>query len=182
VEAALAAGFPSVKVNAVLLRDMGDEELDRFLSWTRQAPLTVRFIELMETADNQALFQGCRLPAAEVRARLLRLGWKQLPRDPIDGPAVSYAHGAHAGRVGLISAYAHGFCDSCNRLRVGSAGDLRLCLFGDRTVPLRPLLADDSQRAALEERIASAVAHKPAAHSLAAGACGSASNLAVTGG
>ncbi|MBI5069910.1 MAG: GTP 3',8-cyclase MoaA [Deltaproteobacteria bacterium] len=182
IEAALAAPIPTVKVNAVLLRDVVDGELERFLAWTRHEPVAVRFIELMETADNRELFRERRLPAAELQARLLRLGWSELPRDPSDGPAATFGHPAHVGRVGLISAYARGFCDSCNRLRVSSAGDLRLCLFGDQTVPLRPLLADDSQREALAERIASAVARKPAAHQLAWGACGSASNLAVTGG
>lgn len=182
IEAALSAAIPSVKINAVLLRDMDGGELDRFLAWTRHQPVSVRFIELMETADNRELFRDRRLPAAEVRDRLLSLGWSELRREPSDGPAVSYGHPAHTGRVGLISAYAHGFCDTCNRLRVGSSGELRLCLFGDRTVPLRPLLADDSQRAALMARIASAVAEKPAAHQLDEGRCGSVSSLAVIGG
>jgi GTP 3',8-cyclase len=181
IGAALSAGI-AVKVNAVLLQGMDDAELARFLAWTRREPLTVRFIELMQTGDNGALFRQARLPASQVREALERIGWTRLPRDAGDGPAVNYGHPDHPGRVGLISAYSAGFCESCNRLRVSSAGDLKLCLFGERTVPLRPLLQSDGCQAALMDRIESAVTAKPRAHELAAGRCGPTANLAMTGG
>jgi GTP 3',8-cyclase len=181
VEAALAAGIPSVKVNAVLLRGMDDGELARFLSWTEKTPLTVRFIELMQTGDNVVLFRRARLPASEVREKLERLGWRRLPRDDGDGPATNYGHPGHAGRTGLISAYADGFCDSCNRLRVSSVGDLKLCLFGDGTVSLRPLLRE-GRREDLMDRIERAVTVKPPRHELGAGRCGTTTSLAMTGG
>jgi cyclic pyranopterin phosphate synthase len=181
IEAALSAGI-AVKVNAVLLQGMDDAELGRFLAWTREAPLTVRFIELMETGENGALFRNARLPASEVRAKLERLGWARLPRDAGDGPATNYGHPDHVGKAGLISAYSAGFCDSCNRLRVSSVGDLKLCLFGDQTVKLRPLLQSDGCQGALTERIEAAVTAKPQAHELAAGRCGPTANLAMTGG
>jgi cyclic pyranopterin phosphate synthase len=181
IDAALAAGI-AVKVNAVLLRGMDDDELGRFLEWTRPQPLTVRFIELMETGENGTLFRRARLPASEVRTKLEDLGWRRLPRDPGDGPATNYGHPDHLGKIGIISAYSSGFCDSCNRLRVSSVGDLKLCLFGDQMVPLRPLLQSDGSAAALMERIESAVTTKPAAHELGTGHCGTTANLAMTGG
>jgi cyclic pyranopterin phosphate synthase len=181
IEAALSAGI-AVKVNAVLLQGMDDAELGRFLAWTRTEPLTVRFIELMETGDNGALFREARLPASVVREKLERLGWTRLPRDPGDGPATNYGHPGHVGKAGLISAYSTGFCESCNRLRVSSVGDLKLCLFGEQMVPLRPLLQSDASEAALMECIESAVTAKPRAHELAAGRCGPTANLAMTGG
>jgi cyclic pyranopterin phosphate synthase len=181
IRAALSAGI-AVKVNAVLLQGMDDAELARFLAWTRTEPLTVRFIELMQTGDNGALFRQARLPASQVRETLERIGWTRLPRSAGDGPAVNYGHPDHRGRVGLISAYSAGFCESCNRLRVSSAGDLKLCLFGEKTVPLRPLLQSDGCQAALMDRIESAVTAKPRAHELAAGRCGPTANLAMTGG
>jgi cyclic pyranopterin phosphate synthase len=182
VEAALAAGIPSVKLNVVLMKGMEDAELERFLAWTEDVPLIVRFIELMETGENTMLFRRSRLPAEQVRQELLRRGWSKLPRDEGDGPATNYGHPAHAGKVGLISAYSAGFCDSCNRLRVSSSGDLKLCLFGDQAVPLRPLLARDDSRDALVGLIESSVRRKPEAHLLQQGRCGSTANLAATGG
>jgi GTP 3',8-cyclase len=181
IDAALSAGI-AVKVNAVLLQGLDDAELGRFLAWTRSQPLSVRFIELMETRDNGALFRRARLPASEVRASLEALGWRRLPRDPGDGPATNYGHPHHLGKVGIISAYSSGFCDTCNRLRVSSVGDLKLCLFGAQAVPLRPLLQSDAGAGALMERIESAVTIKPAAHELGAGRCGPTANLAMTGG
>jgi cyclic pyranopterin phosphate synthase len=182
IEAALVAGIPSVKLNVVLMRGMEDAELERFLAWTEHVPLIVRFIELMETGENSLLFRRSRLPAEAVRRELLRRGWSKLPRDEGDGPATNYGHPAHAGKVGLISAYATGFCDTCNRLRVSSGGDLRLCLFGDQSVPLRPLLARDDSRDALVGLIESSVTRKPEGHLLQQGRCGSTANLAATGG
>ncbi len=181
IEAALSAGL-AVKVNAVLLQDLDDAELARFLAWTRTEPLTVRFIELMETGGNGALFRQARLPASVVREKLERLGWTRLARDAGDGPATNYGHPLHVGKAGLISAYSTGFCDSCNRLRVSSVGDLKLCLFGAQTVNLRPLLRSDADQEALMTRIEAAVTVKPRAHELAAGRCGPTANLAMTGG
>ncbi len=182
IEAALAAGIPVVKVNVVLLRGLEEAEVVRFLDWTRAAPLRVRFIELMETADNRGFFAGARLEAGAVRRLLAARGWTRLARTGLDGPAVEYGHPGHAGLAGIISAYEDGFCEGCNRLRVTSQGALRLCLFGEEEVPLRPLLGSDADRDALVARIRAAVAAKPPSHLLRLGRCGTTRHLAATGG
>jgi cyclic pyranopterin phosphate synthase len=182
IEAALAAGIPVVKVNVVLLRGLDEPEVVRFLEWTRRVPLRVRFIELMETGDNAAFFARARLGADAVREVLEARGWTRLARTGVDGPAVEWAHPAHAGLAGIISAYDHGFCEACNRLRVTSQGALRTCLFGEDEVPLRPLLQRDADREALLARVRAAVAEKPASHLLQLGRHGSTRSLAATGG
>jgi GTP 3',8-cyclase len=182
IEAALATGIRSVKVNVVLLPGLEEAELDRFLEWTREAPLSIRFIELMQTGENQALFLRPHMPVEEIRRKLDRDGWAMLPRDELDGPAASFVRAGHAGQIGIISAYAHGFCDSCNRLRVSSTGDLVLCLFGEAPVPLRPLLQRDEDLGALVDRIEEAVSRKPEGHRLREGCTGGVGNLAGLGG
>ena len=182
VEAALAAGIPSIKVNAVLLQGFCELELDRFLSWARDVPLSVRFIELMQTGDNGEFFRQHHLPAEEVRRELEARGWASLSKEESDGPAAYYGHAGHAGRVGLIAPYSKGFCHACNRVRVSSTGDLRLCLFGGEQIPLRPLLQADDQADELSRRIASSIGAKPASHLLQQGRFGATTNLAVTGG
>lgn len=182
VEAALAAGLPAVKVNVVLLAGLGDAELDRFLAWTADRPLTVRFIELMQTGDNGAFFRRQHLPADAIHEKLEARGWRRLERDTTDGPAVVYGHGAHAGKAGLIAPYTPGFCDACNRVRVSSSGALRLCLFGDRELPLRPLLQSDDSAGELVTLIASSVRAKPATHHLREGSSGTTATLAAIGG
>jgi cyclic pyranopterin phosphate synthase len=182
VEAALAAGIPSVKVNAVLLKGFPEQELDRFLAWTRDVPLSVRFIELMQTGDNGEFFREHHLPAEEVRRELEARGWATLSREASDGPAAYYGRAGHAGRVGLIAPYSKGFCHACNRVRVSSTGDLRLCLFGGEQIPLRPLLQADDQADELSRLIASSIGAKPESHRLQQGRFGATTNLAITGG
>jgi cyclic pyranopterin phosphate synthase len=182
IEAALAAGIPSVKVNVVLLRDLEDGEIDRFLEWTRRSPLTVRFIELMETGGNRPLFEQARLPAERVRQKLLRDGWTALAPDGQEGPATNFGRAGHVGKAGLISAYGDGFCASCNRLRVSASGDLRLCLYGHELVPLRPLLQRDDDRGELMALVEASVQRKPASHLLHERQCGTMHSLAAIGG
>ncbi|MGB8932070.1 MAG: GTP 3',8-cyclase MoaA [Anaeromyxobacteraceae bacterium] len=182
VEAALAAGIPSVKVNAVLLRGFDDVELERFLAWTRRAPLTVRFIELMRTAGNGAFFRARHLDAAWIARALEARGWEALPDGVADGPAVTWGHSDHAGRVGIIAPYAEGFCDTCNRVRVSAAGNLRLCLFGDAEIPLRRHLHSDLAREALTRAISGAVVAKPPSHRLRDGDPGATASFAMIGG
>lgn len=182
LDAAIAAGISSIKVNAVLLRGMEDRELDAFLELTRSLPVTVRFIELMRTADNARFFERSCLPASEIALALARRGWHALAPSESDGVAVMHGHDEHPGKVGLIAPYGDGFCGRCNRLRVTSNGDLKLCLFGDEAVPLRPYLASDAQAEALVEAIGDAVTSKPAGHHLREGQSGTTSTLASIGG
>jgi cyclic pyranopterin phosphate synthase len=182
VEAAIAAGIPAVKVNAVLMRGVNDGELDAFLAWTRRQPVSVRFIELMQTGDNGPFFRERHLPAGEIAHALATRGWARLPKDPGEGPAAVYGHREHAGRIGLIAPYSDGFCDSCNRVRVAAAGGLRLCLFGGAEFPLRDHLQSDAAREDLVRAIAAAVRSKPAAHHLRDGSSGMTATLASIGG
>ncbi len=182
VDAALAEGFAAVKVNAVLLRGLEEPELDRFLEWTRRSPLSVRFIELMRTGCNRNFHEANHRPVDWLEGLLAARGFRPVPRGPADGPAVEYRHPEHAGRVGIIAPTSAPFCEGCNRLRVSSRGALRLCLFGDAEVPLRPLLGSDELALSLRARLAELVGEKPRAHRLAEGRSGLAWNLAGIGG
>lgn len=182
VEGALAAGFASVKVNAVLLRGLDEDELSRFVAWTRELPIAVRFIELMPTGCAPGFFDAHHAPVAWVADELARGGWTRRARAPTDGPAVEYVHPEYRGRVGYIAPSTHGFCETCNRLRVSSRGALKLCLFGDRDEPLRSYLQSDADAPALAEALARLVTEKPAGHRLSERCHGNTWSLAVIGG
>jgi GTP 3',8-cyclase len=182
VESALAAGFASVKVNAVLLRGLDGGELDRFVAWTKDLPIAVRFIELMPAGCEEGFFAAQHVPVSWVAEELARRGWTPRLRGPTDGPAVEYVAAGHAGRVGFIAPSAAGFCATCNRLRVSSRGALKLCLFGERDEPLRPYLQTDADAPRLEEALRCLVTAKPSAHNLAEGCHGNTWSLAVIGG
>ena len=82
----------------------------------------------------------------------------------------------------IIAPYSRDFCAGCNRLRVTARGDLRLCLFGDFGIPLRPLLQSDDDHDALVGRIATQLGLKAAGHGLHEGNTGITPHLASIGG
>ncbi|HEX2644324.1 MAG TPA: GTP 3',8-cyclase MoaA [Thermoanaerobaculia bacterium] len=183
VEAALAAGLEPVKLNAVLMERTGLEDVDRLVDLTLDRPLAVRFIEMMATDVNRHLQPGQYLSCDEARRRIEeRFG----PLEPIaaeaalrTGPAKAFRIPEARGTVGFITPLSHTFCAECNRLRLTSRGELRLCLFADRVYPLRHL-ADAP--AALEGEILRVLADKPAEHMLLQGSSGNLVSFMQIGG
>ncbi|MFH1157400.1 MAG: GTP 3',8-cyclase MoaA [Pseudomonadota bacterium] len=182
VQAALDVGFDAVKINAVLLKGLNDDELEGFLDFIADRSVSLRFIELMETGDNADYFRRHHVPAAVVREKLAAQGWRLLERGEGQGPAVEYAHSGYRGRVGIIAPYSKGFCAVCNRLRVSARGDLHLCLFGTGGHSLRPLLQEDGQKEELQETVLRLMRVKKISHFLNEGDTGARQNLASTGG
>jgi cyclic pyranopterin phosphate synthase len=183
LDRALELGVPSVKINAVLLRDAaGPGQFARFADFVRERPVAVRFIELMRTGDNADYFADQHVGGQVLRTWLDAGGWTPRARNHDDGPAVEYVHPDHAGRIGLIAPYGAGFCDGCNRLRVTARGKLRLCLFGDGGLDLRDLLTADEDRDALQRRVVDALGGKAAGHRLAEQITGDTRHLAQLGG
>ncbi len=181
LDAALDAGL-AVKVNSVLLAGQNDGELERWIEYVRDRPVSVRFIELMRTGGNGDYFDQRHVRGREVTDRLQAAGWSPLARGATAGPAQEYGHPDVVGRIGVIEPYATHFCDGCNRLRVTATGGLRLCLFGTGSHDLRPLLQRDEDRAALQASIVGALFHKGPAHDLGRGGFGDTPHLAMTGG
>lgn len=182
IDKALEAGFATVKVNTVLLRGLNDHSLAAFLHWIKTRPIQIRFIELMETGDGSELFRQRHVSGDTIRQRLLQQGWQCRPRGRSDGPAQVFSHPDYQGEVGLIMPYERHFCDSCNRLRVSSQGQLHLCLFGEQGVPLRDLLGESTPLEQLKARITEAVQQKRPTHFLHQGQTGMTRNLSYIGG
>jgi cyclic pyranopterin phosphate synthase len=182
IDRALALGLGAVKLNAVLLRGLNDDQWPLWRDYLRTHPVSVRFIELMRTGDNADYFARHHLRADAFETQLVEDGWRLLPRAGDAGPAREYAHPAYVGRVGVIAPYSRDFCAGCNRLRVTSQGDLRLCLFGNVGIPLRPLLQSDDDHAALVARLFGQLGIKALGHGLHAGDTGLTANLSTIGG
>lgn len=182
VENALDLGFGSVKINAVLLKGINDDELADVAEFVRHRPVHWRWIELMRTGSNGDYFRRHFLSATDLASRFATGGWRETSRSPTAGPARSFVHPDFRGSLGFISPYATDFCLTCNRLRVSSTGALRLCLFGDGQSSLRPLLVSAAQRPELEEKVSSLLHWKMPAHRLAAENFGDMNNLSMIGG
>lgn len=179
---AQALGLQSIKLNAVLLRGLNDDELPAWMEFLRDRPMSVRFIELMRTGDNREYFERHHLRADIVIEQLLAAGWSERERGADAGPAREFGHPDYRGSIGIIAPYSRDFCKGCNRLRVTARGDLRLCLFGDFGVALRPLLQSDDDQDALLARISTQLGLKAAGHGLHFGQTGLTPHLASIGG
>lgn len=182
LDEALADGGLTLKLNAVLLRDLNDDQMPAWLDYLRDRPIGLRFIELMQTGTNHEYFQRHHYRAEQLEMQLQENGWQSLPRDAEAGPARDYAHPEYRGRIGIIAPYSRDFCAGCNRLRVTAGGDLRLCLFGNFGIPLRSLLQSDDQADELQAALISQLGLKTAGHGLHEGETGLTPHLASIGG
>lgn len=178
----LRVGFKTVKINTVLLKGLNDSEIDDFIDFVEDKPVSLRFIELMRTGENSKYFSEHHLPGTHVTERLLQRGWHIKPRDEGAGPAVEFGHEGSRGTIGLIAPYSKDFCKTCNRLRVSAKGNLHLCLFGEGGFSLRPLLQADSQQQELQDKIMSLLNFKKSSHFLQDGNTGSTPHFASIGG
>lgn len=182
IESAVALGFESVKINAVLLAGWNDSELTSFTNWIRNKPVSVRFIELMPTAQNGFVFERHHVRSDSVRAKLLAAGWKTAPRSDAAGPAEEFTHPDYRGRLGIIAPYANHFCSHCNRLRITSQGGLRLCLFGEGDHPIRHLLQSANDKSELQANIRGLLNKKEISHYLPLGRVGNNHTFSAMGG
>ena len=180
IDKALQADIP-VKVNAVLMKQFNQPQLQQFLHWLKTKPLTLRFIELMQTGDNVTFFDANHLSGQPLKTQLLSDGWSQVIRDKAAGPAQEFHHPDYAGRVGLIMPYSKDFCASCNRLRISSTGKLHLCLFADQGIELREFMQSDDVQP-LQHKLVALLGDKQATHWLQDGYTGGTKHLAMLGG
>lgn len=179
VEAAAAAGFPGTKINVVALAGFNDDELPSLAEWSWERGAVPRYIEWMPMSDGALFAPGAFLAAKEIRARLAAAFGPLVADDggglPGVGPAryLRVAAGRHAGaRVGIISAVSEPFCETCNRVRLSSTGQLHTCLARDETVDLRALIRTGLDDEALLERVRDGVAQKVEGHDFKSSGCG----------
>jgi cyclic pyranopterin phosphate synthase len=141
IHEALDLGF-KVKINAVALKGINDDELYQFMQMAMDYPLDVRFIEFMpvggKTMWNQDFDWPCKDIVAEAE-KLTRLE-PVTKKNKTSGPAKLFSLPEGKGRLGVISPLSNHFCNECNRLRVTPDGRLRTCLFSDKEYGLRGLL------------------------------------------
>lgn len=129
VDAALAAGFDEVKLNAVVVRGENDAELERLVTWSWERGIVPRLLEIMAIGEGAHL-QDRLVTAAEMRVRLAHLVVPGDPaREPDRGPArYLVARGDASKKVGFITGTSDTYCKGCDRLRVAADGVLRPCL------------------------------------------------------
>ena len=162
--AAKAAGL-AVKINAVALRGVNDDEFDRLVEWCGAEGHDLTFIEVMPLGDMGGEPRVEQyLPLSLVRAKLA----ERWTLDEIDyrsgGPARYVRVRETGGRLGFITPLTHNFCESCNRVRLTCSGTLYMCLGQEDAADLRaPLRASDDD-AVVADAIRAAITRKPKGH------------------
>ena len=161
-------GLSPLKINAVVMRGVNDDEIEELARLTFEYPFHVRFIELMPMNEDEP--DEHFMESDEILARLSAVG----PLAPVNsshsnGPARHYQFEGAIGKIGIISPISHHFCPTCNRLRMTADGKLRTCLFANHETDLRPYLRGGASDKALLERIRAAILAKPEKHALSPG-------------
>ncbi len=154
IAAAQRAGFDKIRLNAVSIRGITEQEVIPLGAFARAQRLELRFIEFMPLDAEQHWESQQVLSGAEVRGMLEREFGPLLPvaRSDPSQPAVDYLFADGIGRIGFINPITEPFCGDCSRLRITAEGQLRNCLFSTEEWDARALLrgtADDEQLASL---------------------------------
>lgn len=152
----------TTKINAVLLEENLDE-LPRLAALAADYPVDVRFIELVPIGCGSRL----NAPTSEEALKILHRAFPDLTAVAErrgNGPARYFASASLKGRIGLIDAVSHRFCENCNRVRLTSIGRLKPCLCYHDAVDLRKPLRSGATEGDLRRLMSEAIFAKPRAH------------------
>jgi GTP 3',8-cyclase len=169
IAAAEKAGFSPIKINAVVINGLNDDEVLNFVEWAVTKPFQIRFIEIMPISEvnvNQPaefLATDKLLSLINKHFRLDQIGGK---KKKSDGPAKIYKIKGGLGEIGFINPVSNHFCATCNRLRLTADGKLRSCLLNEAEIDLKEALSRHCNDDELAGLIRQAIHLKPKQHDL----------------
>jgi len=155
----------TVKINCVPIRSVNEDEILPIASLAKEKNLIVRFVELMPFGS-ASIYQP--VSGTEIAALIEKTFGALTPFDDVtgNGPAHYFSINGFKGKIGFINAVTHGFCETCNRLRLTSEGFLKLCLSNDTGIDLREPLRSGVNDEEIIDIIKNIAAKKPKSHSL----------------
>ena len=159
-------GFPSVKLNTVLMRGKNEHEILPLLNFAAEHDVAIRFIELMPVSLTEMLSEKNFLPVQEVLSLLKSEDELEPLAEPLGfGPAKYFRLKRRGVTVGLIGALSDlHFCERCNKMRVTCDGKLRPCLGNHLETDLKPALRPGLDAAKLRELFRNTLVQKPPEH------------------
>ncbi|KAL2141108.1 hypothetical protein VTI28DRAFT_2798 [Corynascus sepedonium] len=128
------------KINCVVMRGLNDREILPFVELTREKDVEVRFIEYMPFDGNK--WNKGKMFSYQEMLDLIRTRYPDLRRvkGHKNDTSKTFEVPGFTGRLGFITSMTHNFCGTCNRLRITSDGNLKVCLFGNAEVSLRDII------------------------------------------
>ncbi|RMF15203.1 MAG: GTP 3',8-cyclase MoaA [Gammaproteobacteria bacterium] len=166
IDAAQAAGFERIKLNAVILRGRNDDEILDLAGFAIQRGLDLTFIEEMPLGQIEEHDRAEAFMPSEAIREVLQTRYALMPSTETTGGPSRYWHvEGEPTRIGFISPHSHNFCHLCNRVRVTVEGRLLLCLGNEHSMDLRSVLREHpGDQAALQSAIRAAMDIKPERH------------------
>lgn len=145
IDAAVAVGFESIKINAVVQRGLNDHTLIDLARQFRYTPHILRFIEYMDVGNRN----GWKLDDVVSAKEILEMLQQEFPLKPLEKSyrsevASRYGYEDGAGEIGFISSVTNTFCGNCNRARISADGQLYTCLFSGNGIDLKARLAENA--------------------------------------
>ncbi|MGL5360013.1 MAG: GTP 3',8-cyclase MoaA [Shewanella sp.] len=165
IDAAIAAGFQRIKINAVILKEQNDHEIIDLVDFCRGRALDIAFIEEMPLGEMDERKQARHCSSDEVRGIIESRYPLSLSNKRTGGPARYYTMADSPIHIGFISPHSHNFCHECNRVRVTVEGQLLLCLGNEHAVDLKSIVREfpgDIER--LKAAILAGIKLKPKEH------------------
>ncbi len=166
IEAARAAGIPKIKLNAVLMRGVNEEQIWPLIEFAAARGLILRFIELMPVSLTEMLSEENFFPIAEAK-RVIASQTSMVPATTKlgHGPAHYFELPELSATIGFIGAMSDfHFCDTCNKMRLTADGKIRPCLGNHGEVDLKPALRPAIDPAFLRQLFLHALREKPLEH------------------
>jgi cyclic pyranopterin phosphate synthase len=149
IQAAKAVGMGPIKINAVVIRGINDDEILDLVSYARDNGFEMRFIEYMDVGNANAWTLQKTVTKQQILETVhARFPLREVGRANGSAPAVDYEFLDGAGEIGIIGSVTEPFCSSCTRIRLTADGKLVTCLFSETGFDLKALMrngADDSQ-------------------------------------
>jgi cyclic pyranopterin phosphate synthase len=154
IAAAMEAGFASVKLNTVVIRDYNDDEILDLLEFARERGLEPRFIEYMDVGGATQWDQRLVVSQAEILETVERRHGPVTPLREHDWAPAERFRLSDGTVFGVIASTTAPFCRTCDRARLTADGAFLLCLYGERGLDLRELLRSDASDEVIAARIA----------------------------
>jgi cyclic pyranopterin phosphate synthase len=165
IQLAQELGFAPVKVNAVIIRDINDHEIESLAEFARERDLSFRFIEFMPLDSARAWQKEMVVPGREILRRLqARFDLQPVASDNPSSTSKRWKFSDGRGEIGIIAPVSEPFCGHCNRIRMTADGKIRTCLFSVTEHDLRSLLRNGSSETELEAWLRKIVWQKEARH------------------
>lgn len=166
IESAKENNFQPIKINAVIVRGVNDDELVDFAEFARQNDVSFRFIEFMPLDSGYDWKREMVVSGKEIRDKINQifpLKLKENSRGSETAWKFEFADGGK-GEIGIIAPVTEMFCGQCSRIRLTADGQIRTCLFSNKEYNLRDVVRNSSNRAEIIDFIRDAVFKKEPNH------------------